>query len=265
MSLIDLRGKCFGRLVVKSRAADQPVGTQGRVKPTWNCECDCGAQTVVHGEHLRSGHTTSCGCFKAERIRESRTTHGDCSEGKISREWSTWANMKNRCYNSSEPAYKNYGGRGIRICDRWLGSFENFLADMGRAPLGTTIERNNVNRGYEPSNCRWATPLEQARNKRNTIWVVYKGERIVLKEVASREGLKYLSLYRLFVSLGNPLEVSVSKAREFRDAPRAPLTDSDVASIKSATYYRGINQDLARQYGRAPGYICNLRTGQGRV
>lgn len=112
--------------------------------------------------------------------------HG--ADGRPTTEYRIWGNMRNRCRNPRNPAYPDYGGRGITVCERW-NSFENFLADMGKRPEGLTLERVDNERGYSPENCVWATPAAQAANRRNAVWLTWNGETLKLKEWAERTGL----------------------------------------------------------------------------
>lgn len=127
-------------------------------------ECDCGNKKLCFDSNVRLGKTTSCGCYQKKRIKETNTTHGMCELP----EYSVWCTMKARCSNPNSEKWPDYGGRGIKVCERWM-KFENFIFDMGRRPSGTSIDRINNNGNYEPKNCRWATPLQQRHNQRRTV------------------------------------------------------------------------------------------------
>lgn len=186
--LKDITNQRFGRLVVISRAG---VGPNGMA--TWRCLCDCGSEKNIIGSNLRLGKTTSCGCLQRQvAVRNGLATK---KHGKThTRTYKSWLSMKARCLNPTDQAYKYYGGRGIKIHPDWIESFETFLSDMGEAPLKHTLERIEVNGDYEPSNCKWATKQEQALNKRTTLYVIYDGEYITLKEAALRSSIPYAVL-----------------------------------------------------------------------
>jgi len=177
-------GKKYGRLTVMSYAGRNKGGSN------WNCKCDCGSEVVVRGGNLASKITKSCGCYHREVTKRRNRTHG-LATTKI---YMIWAGIHTRCTNHNEKSYERYGGRGIKVCDRWL-KFENFLADMGERPDGMSLDRINNNGDYEPNNCRWATRKEQCRNRRNNRLVEYRGETKLLVEWCELLGLKYKLIY----------------------------------------------------------------------
>lgn len=187
-SFVDLTGSKFGRLL----ALEYRKGSR-RVKGKWVCECDCGQIVAVASDKLISGHTSSCGCLQRERTSEANKTHGL----RNSRLYKTWCNMKTRCYNPKNSDYHNYGGRGITVCDEWRNDFKAFydwaIANGYRDDL--SIDRKDVNKGYSPDNCRWATDLEQARNKVGTVKITLYGETKSLKDWCDMYGLNYYAVY----------------------------------------------------------------------
>jgi hypothetical protein len=165
--LIDITGKRFGRWqVLAVHPERRRYGTACKaVSVLWLCRCDCGTERVVFSCNLRRGLSTSCGCRKREKTRERSTKHGQARRGKVTRAYIRWLSMLQRCFNPNNKCYCYYGARDVTVCIRWL-TFENFYADVGDPPPGLSLDRINVNGDYEPGNCRWATPTEQARNQR---------------------------------------------------------------------------------------------------
>ena len=152
----------------------------------WLCLCDCGGSAVAAMSALRRGLVVSCGCFRRESASERSRTHGRTGTA----EYGIWCAMKRRCSNPNVPEWKNYGGRGISVCARWH-KFENFLADMGERPLGLSLDRIDNDGNYEPSNCRWAPRVAQARNARNNRVVELDGRKVCLAEACEIRGIPY--------------------------------------------------------------------------
>lgn len=179
-----LDGQVFGRLTVIRRAGSRG----GRV--VWACMCECGSTVEVVSHALTSGHTKSCGCWKDERNRGTQPKHGHARRGtKRTPTYKTWQAMMTRCYNPNVASFKDYGARGVTVCDGWH-LFENFLAYMGERPEGMTLDRIDSDKGYTPDNCRWATKITQARNTRANYIVDFRGERMTQIEFAERIGMK---------------------------------------------------------------------------
>lgn len=166
--------------------------------------CDCGSSVVVLAQNLKCGRTRSCGCNIATANRKAATKHGFTKFP----EYSIWRLMIQRCTNPDDPRYKDYGGRGIAVCERWL-KFENFLTDMGRRPDGMSLDRRNNDMGYEPGNCRWATSVTQANNTRRNRLVEYRGEILSITQWARRFGINARTLATR-IAVGTPLELAMT-------------------------------------------------------
>ncbi len=163
----------------------------GKRQRRFKCRCDCGNETIVRLGDLRSGNTKSCGCLKKER-KPKNYSHGM----SLSKEYKCWQHMKARCENPSNDGFSYYGKRGIKVCDRWKDSFENFYADMGPAPSPKhTIERINNEKDYSPENCKWATWFEQANNTRRNVKFFYNGKFLTPGQGARLLGIEYNDLY----------------------------------------------------------------------
>lgn len=180
----DISGEKFNRLTVVSRADNK--GGQAH----WKCICECGKETTVAGSFLRRGITKSCGCLR----KEVSTNLGNATFRHGMEKTSThhsWSSMLSRCRNKLHSSYKNYGGRGISVCQRWVGKsgFQNFFSDMGARPNGMTLDRIDVNGNYEPHNCRWATIKEQHRNTRFNRLIEFNGETKTIAEFSEIYGI----------------------------------------------------------------------------
>ena len=180
-----------------------------RGKLLWDCVCDCGVEKVVMGEYLKNGDTSSCGCFKKEKLSSLYTKHG----AKGTPEYSTWCKIKERCRNKNCRSYKHYGGRGISVCESWVGEngFINFLNDMGKRPSSIhSIDRIDVNGDYCKGNCKWATCKQQQNNRRNNKIVEYNGVKGTLSQIANIFNVNY-ELLRLRIRWGWSIEESITK------------------------------------------------------
>ncbi len=183
-ALQDLTGRRFGRLLARQISETRRGG-----RISWDCLCDCGNSFVATAKSLKNGNTSSCGCFRREVTGKSRRTHGRSHDSMHS----TWLAMNDRCCNPNTPTYAYYGGRGIKVCDRWRGTngFLNFVADMGERPAeGMTLDRIDNDGGYEPGNVRWATRDEQASNNRRNRFVTYQGATKTLSQWARHFGFR---------------------------------------------------------------------------
>ena len=218
-------GDRFGRLKVLSLNGR---GSRGDI--LWDCLCECGNISVVASSSLTRGHTNSCGCYAIDKIKEASTKHG-MYKSKI---YSVWQGMKARCDNKDNIEYKNYGERGIAVCEEWR-TFTNFLmwAKSSGYSEELSIDRIDVNKGYSPENCRWATIKEQNNNKRNTVLI--KGEPLVyvledlgitdeLDQSAIRMRVQQLG-WDIDSALNTPIERRVprnNKIKRNKDAPVNP-------------------------------------------
>lgn len=164
MKPLDMTGRKFNRLTVLSREPNAKDGSA-----MWLCRCDCGNLFVAYGKNIRNNHTQSCGCFQRERSSEASVIHGKTRTTLHN----VWKTMKQRCTNPNNQKYKDYGGRGITVCEEWLNSFEAFSDYVSQLPhfgeKGRSIDRIDVNGNYEPGNVRWATASEQQQNKRRKV------------------------------------------------------------------------------------------------
>lgn len=215
----NLIGQKFGRLLVIQKAS--PSKSRG---PRWLCKCDCGAFRIVSAYNLKTGKTQSCGCLHKEQVAHLNKKHGEFK----TRLYRIWAGVVDRCENSKKPAYENYGGRGIVVCDEWRKSYEAFRdwALVTGYADNLTIERINNDGNYEPNNCRWATRKEQARNRRRTHLILGKS----LAQWAEETGIHRGTIRSRIVDFGWSPEDAVSTPAK----PRTKKNDVRGAMAKSA-------------------------------
>lgn len=201
---IDLTGRVFGKFKVVGY--HEKRNGQHR----FTCECECGARKSVIAQSLRDGKSKSCGCAHMNALRDKTRKHG----GRQSPEYTVWIGMKARCSNPNSLAYKNYGGRGITVCERWNKSFQSFLDDMGPRPSAEhTIERTNNNLGYFPENCEWRTLLDQCNNTRRSRMVTWNGRTQSVTLWAKEIGVPPARLNQRLVKLKWPIERAMTEPK----------------------------------------------------
>lgn len=208
MKSLDLTGSRYVRLVVLSR--DEKKGKETR----WNCICDCGTSKSISTSSLRTGKVSSCGCIRSEMHTKRLKTHGM----SYTPTYRSWAAMRDRCSRKEHSHYASYGGRGIAVCERWQESFQEFLADMGERPHGTTLDRIDNDRGYSKDNCQWSTRSVQNKNQHHPkrpglgMKLSHDGLTLTIKEWSSRLGIPVPTLHRR-VKVGQPVHKVLSTSR----------------------------------------------------
>lgn len=240
MATYELVGKRFGKLRVISLTSTHPK--RGRI---WICLCDCGGSREALSNQLSMGQVVSCiNCLKREQHRLEDTP-----------EYQSWCNAKSRCTNPNDINYENYGGRGIRMNPEWGKSFTLFLSDMGNRPSPRhSIDRIDVEGDYCRENCRWATPKEQANNKRNNLHVLIRGESLTLMQFAEKYNMAYHTVVRRYHrgvlpdDIVRELQTSGSKRRGTHNTVK--LTPDSVREIRKRYATGNYTQtDLGREYG----------------
>jgi hypothetical protein len=228
--LIDITGNRFGRYTVVRHI-------QGR---KWMCRCDCGVEKAVNSQYLKNGQIVSCGCYKKEG--KHLLKHGGCNTP----EWHSWQGAKRRCQNEKDAKFADYGGRGIKVCERWQRSFENFLADMGPRPSPDhSLDRIDVNGHYAPGNCRWATRKEQGNNRRNNRRLTANGQTKTLNEWA--DDLK-IDRSALKVRLDRGWAVDVAISTPFKSCKRVSvLLNGERLSLREASHRTGVSINTLKQ------------------
>lgn len=192
----DITGKRIGRLVVLSDSGERSKGSV-----IWLCQCDCGNTTKVSSANIspnRKHKTTSCGCYSREQSSLRNSTHR--MTGKPT--YRIWHGMRTRCNNPNDHTWPRYGGRGIKVCERWY-SFENFLADMGERPDGMTLDRIDNDGHYSPDNCRWASKEQQDNNKSVNVFVTWRGKRQTLSQWSRELAINISTLWLRYSRYGD--------------------------------------------------------------
>lgn len=192
---MEMRNEFVGKTYTRLRVVD--VLRTGVRSLRLLCVCTCGAQCEAAAHQLRSGDKKSCGCLKRSVLADSTRTHGRSNSrltGYADRTYGVWQAMHDRCTNANRKDWHCYGGKGIKVCRRWY-EFENFLVDMGNAPAGLTLDRIDGDRGYSPSNCRWASRKEQTRNSSRMLWIEYEGETHCVGDWVKKLGVRTNTYY----------------------------------------------------------------------
>lgn len=214
--LIDLSGQIFDRLTVVKR------GKNNGSRATWICKCICGNKALVTGKSLRNGTTRSCGCLNQEN--KPLLKHGYTQNRQRPPEFNLWLNIKRRCLDPNDKAYKNYGARGIEMYQEWIDDFGAFFEYVGSRPTPEyTLDRIDNSKGYEPNNVRWATRAEQNRNKRTNRMLTLNGKTQCLKDWANELG-ENENFLRSRLNKGMSLEDAISK-------PKIPLEECNAKMI----------------------------------
>ena len=218
--LVDVAGRTFGGWTVL-----RLNGRDRHGQALWECRCECGNVGDVTGGRLRRGESTSCGCRRPMLVAAAKTTHGGCKDDI----YRIWCCMRDRCRTTTNPKYGNYGGRGIRVCERW-NDFAAFKHDMGPRPSPEhSIDRIDVNGDYAPKNCRWATPTTQAQNARTNRNLTFNGETKCMAQWARDVGLPIQTLHNR-LKAGCTAEEALTSPR-FRVGRRGGvLTSADFSS-----------------------------------
>lgn len=203
MKRLDLTGRTFARLTVL-----RPENATGASR--FVCICSCGTTKTILGSYLTSGDVLSCGCLRKETTRRIGSATRKHKVG-LEREREAWASIKQRCLNPKCHGYRNYGGRGITVCDEWKDSFQAFYRDMGPRPTGTSIERIDNSAGYFKENCCWAGKKRQARNRRTNLSIEWQGKQRTLAELCELQGLNYQTVYARITRHGMPIEQALDQ------------------------------------------------------
>jgi hypothetical protein len=197
--IIDLTGQKFNMLtVIKFSHADKEAW--------WECKCDCGKIKTLRARNIKSGLIKSCGCFNIEKIMDRNIKHNLCG----TKTYTTWLNMIKRCTDPNNNSYKNYGARGIKLCDKWL-TFKGFYEDMGDRPNETTLDRIDNDGNYLKENCKWSTKKEQANNRRNSRIITYKNKTQTLQQWADELGINVKKLWNRLFTLKWTVEKTFTK------------------------------------------------------
>lgn len=236
------QGDKFNRLTI---VREDKKDSHGR--KFYLCNCDCGNTKVIGRHGILSGRAKSCGCYMKEQSSKYNSNRGNPLIKENHSEYSSYVRMKSRCLVESNNRFNNYGGRGIKICDRWLDSFENFLKDMGKKPTEKhSIDRIDVNGDYTPDNCKWSTNSEQQRNKRGNLLVNVNGKIVCAKEASEILGINYNTLFqRVKRGSKNTLNIDSNSKKRM------------VMNMETGIYYNSI-REAAISHNIAPQRLVHM-------
>lgn len=210
-------GKKFGRLTILKEGTSVKYGKTTMRKVL--CKCDCGTEKEIDFNSVKGGKSTSCGCFNRENSKKIHTKHGMAmlKTGVRHPDYCIWMKMKSRCLNPNDKSYKNYGGRGIKVCDRWKESFESFIEDMGWRPnKNYSIERIKYNGDYCPENCKWIHKSEQSKNSRRVKLIEYNGNFYCLSDLCRLLKLPYSTMRHRIYDLKLPFEEAIKYPQHYK-------------------------------------------------
>lgn len=264
----DLTGMVCNELTVVAMLKPKQCGKQK--KTMWLCRCSCGNYHAVDANRLSSKRIKSCGC--KNRISSTKTKIKKDFVLTEQPEYSTWTNMKARCYNQNNPAYNDYGGRGIQVCDRWLESFENFYNDMGKKPTSKhSLDRIDVDGDYCPSNCRWADAKTQANNTRRNHFLEYNGIKHTLAEWSLIIGKSHKLIgdrLSLGWSIGEALEFEPRKKKQKKEVVKKEKQSRRI-DMTNVTYESGItaleflgNKPIGNNGHKRAMWLCRCSCGK---
>lgn len=253
----DITGQTFSRLTAIKRSGSKDG------KATWICRCKCGEEVVVSGKQLRSGKTKSCGCLNSENTSARNFKHGMAARDNKHPLYGSWCRIKQRCHNPSCSDYYLYGAEGIKVCDRWRDSFENFrddiLSEIGPKQDKTSLDRfPNKCGNYEPGNVRWGTDEMQANNKRNNVTASLNGKTMTVSQWSRDLGVSSGSIHSRIKRGWTPEEAVSTSIRPVKKHPvRQVMTEDKIREVISNPEIS--SRQFAKRFGVSTSLVCSIR------